>query len=260
MPNRFQAWALLDWAKFSVGSCTSVKRQHHEPKNLFLTIWHHPWHERSKRDSQPGAALCCSGNGMTGVDVGAVCAVWHMRTESRVYQAGLPRPKLGGRFQHMAERDPREELFGALQSERDLQVALPCTGVSTTATRTIFSRKLLMNLGFPPLTRWELHLTSVEASLGITPYSLKKKIVPFSANAYKFQPFLELLLFASCKQGCAASSSALFASPASKWQGVAAALDVLKKAHTAGMRPSSIISDELIISLTCLARLSANTL
>lgn len=113
---------------------------------------------------------------MTGVDVGAVCAVWHMRTENRVYQAGLPRPKLGGCFQHMAERDPCEELLGALQSERDLQVALPCTGVSATATKTIFSRKLLMNLGFPPLTQWELHLTSVEASLGITPYSLKKYI------------------------------------------------------------------------------------
>lgn len=128
---------------------------------------------------------------MTGVDVGAVRAVWHMRTENRVYQAGLPRPKLGGCFQHMVECDPHKELLGALQTERDLQVALPCVGVSTTPTKTIFSRKLLMNFGFPPLTQWELHLTSVEASLGITPYSLKKKNSSFFSECVQI-PALSL--------------------------------------------------------------------
>lgn len=129
--------------------------------------------------------------------------------------------------------------------------------MGTAAAATIFSRKLLMNFGFPPLTPWEMCLTSVETILGITLYSLRTKnnlSSFFSVCVYKFQPFLAVLLFPP-----AASCPALVASPAREYHGVAAALDVLKEEHATGTRPSRIVSDELIISPTCSARLSANT-
>lgn len=58
---------------------------------------------------------------------------------------------------------------------KSCKVLPPRIGVSTAAPKPIFSRKLLMNFGFPPLTPRELRLTSVETNLGITPYSLRKK-------------------------------------------------------------------------------------
>lgn len=174
------------------------------------------------------------------------------------HRAVHPWPELCVCFHHTVECDPHKELLRALQSKvKPCKVPLPRVGLSTGAIKTIFSRKLLMNFGFPPSNPpphpRELRLTSVETDLGITLYSLRKKItwVPFSACVCKFQPFLPLLLLTR-------AAPALFASPARQRQGVAAALRVLKKAHTAGTKPSRAASDELIISLTCLARLSAN--
>lgn len=131
-----------------------------------------------------------------------------------------------------------------------VQSSLPYVGLSTAAAKTMFARKLLMNLGFPP-TPCGLHLTSVETNLGIPPYSLTKEITPV--------PLQRVCSDSSSFYQCFSLACSLFPSPAPEWQRVPAALDGLKKEHSTGTRPSRIISDELIISLTCSARLSANT-
>lgn len=123
----FKAGPVWDGAKFS------RFLRYRQPGNLFLTIWHHPWGEGS--DGGDSELL----RGMWGAAVGA-------------QRAFHPWPELCICFHHTVERDPYKELLRALQSKaKPCKVPLPRVGLSTGAIKTIFSRKLLMNFGFPPL-------------------------------------------------------------------------------------------------------------
>lgn len=94
----------------------------------------------------------------------------------QAHSAALPLLKLRSSFHHTVVSDPHEEQLGASQKEvNSCKAPSPgVVGMSTAATKAIFSRKLLMNFAFPPLPAQELHLASVETSLGVISYSLKK--------------------------------------------------------------------------------------
>lgn len=94
----------------------------------------------------------------------------------QAHPAALPLLKLCSSFHHTVVSDPHEEQLEASQKEvNSCKAPSPgVVGMSTAATKAIFSRKLLMNFAFPPLPAQELHLASVETSLGVISYSLKK--------------------------------------------------------------------------------------
>lgn len=175
----FEAEPVLGWAKFFVGSCAAVTGN-----AINLETWWLPFGVICGLLGSEGGwpAWSCAGLSWEGLASGAA---WARAVGSRAgrrrwggaRQAALPLLKLCSCFHHAVESDPHEELLGASQEEViSCKAPSPCmVGMNTAATKTIFSRKLLMNFAFPPLAAQELHLASVETSLGITSYSLKKK-------------------------------------------------------------------------------------
>lgn len=114
----FKAGPVLDWAKFSIGSCTALTGN----TTVKLETYFLPFGSSLVWREQGGMAsleLLSAVLGTRGANEGAGGAHvgWCMRMEKSAYQAALQWPKPYGCFHHTAESDPHKELREALQSE-----------------------------------------------------------------------------------------------------------------------------------------------
>jgi len=184
LPNGFQGRACVRPGKVLRRLLRCCNRRHRRCGNLLPTVRCHLRHEGSK-----GEQPALSGSGLSwepltrGAAVGAGGAHegWRMRVEKSAYQAALPQSKPGGCFHCMVTSDPHKELLRDLRSEaKSCKVLLPCIGVSTASTKTIFSRNLLMNFGFPPLTPRGAVFHFCGNQLGDNSLLIKKKNNPSS--------------------------------------------------------------------------------
>lgn len=94
-PNGFQGRASVRPGTARCRLPLWCDRQHHEHRNLFLTIWRHAWHERSK-ERQPARSPS------------AVCA----RGDEGSPPDGFPMANTLRCFHHMLWSDPHKELLG----------------------------------------------------------------------------------------------------------------------------------------------------